>query len=442
MTPSAQTMWLQFVGALAPYGIDPVQFLPASGLQIADWEDLATGAVAVAGATPGQPNPYAMQQWAGVMPKWAPQYQPSDMDFYQQYCAFLNAIVLTGGDPAQWQTVQQIRQYQVVPAQQQLSKDTAAAMAAWTAYRQAVAPDQQLPYDQWYQQNWAGVIAADQQSLAAAQQNQVAALEAYGGPDYAVYAQALGAASPLAAGTTGVDAGSGMLPQYTISPGAGAWYGGLNAWFQQAMATAGPSVSPQPKPQVQIALELSRPDLANLVNSRYVRAELGAGLAPFGWSGSAKSPRFEVGAGKDYTELLTQCQFAFSAMAFRVFGPIAPGGWYTGQAVGDFYRQTDLTVPLFGPDGVLNLRTGLIAVMYRPRVTLSSSVTTIGQLVGAFRAQAQGGIALGSFYWSAGALENDLLVGGDGTSVTLVDNSNAPKVLGIQPIDLGPGGAG
>ena len=100
-------MWQMFVNTLTSQGgaqADPKSFLPTNGLALANWEVMDT-----TGLPPGNPNakkgdPYVsgLEAWADVMPQWNPTYIPGD-GLYNNYVAFLNAIKLTGGDPAQQQ---------------------------------------------------------------------------------------------------------------------------------------------------------------------------------------------------------------------------------------------------------------------------------------------------------------------------------------------------
>jgi hypothetical protein len=461
MPGTPQTMWVQFVNALAAAsggkGIDPTQFLPASGLQIANWEYLDTSGLGLPtqpNTTPGSPNPSGMLAVADQMPTWAPEYNPSGLSFYNQYVAFLNSIYLKGGDPAQAQIASGLRPA-VTAAQQQMNTDTMAAFTAWSAFNQgqaSIPPANQLTYAQWYQTYQQPIISQDQAALLAAQTNYYKALQAQGGPDYATISQAVNQATPLQAGNTGYapSGGGALAPMYTISPAGTTWYGGLNAWYQNALATAGRTVTPQPAPQLQFTIDLSNTNVSDLKQSQYYGGSSSASYSSFFWGGSAQASYYNSSDSHDFSQVVSNCKLTFSAMQITAFGPVVPGGWFNSAMVSDFYDQIDpnsalANKQLFGANGVLNMRAGLVFVAYRPSVTLTGSTSSIQQVTNAFQQQAQGSVSVGGFCWSASAgfgwgqssLSQDLKVSTDGTQVTLTDNTNAPKILGIQPVRVG-----
>jgi hypothetical protein len=101
--------------------------------------------------------------------------------------------------------------------------------------------------------------------------------------------------------------------------------------------------------------------------------------------------------------------------------------------------------PLFGDGGMLNLRAGQVLVVLKPSVTLSASKASIQQLYTQMQQNSSSSISVGGFCWSAQAnhaqgaskFTSDVTMSADGTSITITDNTNAPKVLGVVPVPLG-----
>src|SRR5262249_32304384 len=105
--------------------------------------------------------------------------------------------------------------------------------------------------------------------------------------------------------------------------------------------------------------------------------------------------------------------------------------------------------PMFGPSGFLNLRTSQVLVVFRPSTTLSADKQTISQITNAFSQHSSASFSVGGMFWHAGAsaaqgqqnYHPTPQMSNDGTPVTIADNPNAPKVLGITPATLQPGGS-
>jgi hypothetical protein len=70
----------------------------------------------------------------------------------------------------------------------------------------------------------------------------------------------------------------------------------------------------------------------------------------------------------------------------------------------------------------------------------------MSQLKSAFSQQSQASFSVGGFFWSGSASVSqgsqyskaDVAWSSDGLSVTITDNTNAPKVIGVVPQNLKP----
>jgi len=450
----SQAMWQHFISNLAAStagkGLDPKNFLPTSGLAVADWEYLNTSGLSDPNApAPGTLNVINMEKYANLMPQWSPVYNPGN-SFYDQYCAFLWAIALKGGDPAQQQIADNYAK-QVQTAQKQLSADKMAAMTGWKAFNDAQASipqANQTSYADWYNEIWAGTITGDESNYAAALQNYNRALQAVGGPDFKTIEAAQQAATLSSNAGNGISSvpGGPLLPAYTITTA-----GELNTWYLDALQRAGPSVPVQPDPQISFTIDLSDQQTSSQNTSNYLNVAGGGSYSEFFWGGSAAASYSQSSSSQAYSNLLQKTKLTYTAMMARVFGPIQPGPWFKSDIVSGFYDQISpnsalANKSLFGPNGFLNLRAGQLFIVYRPSVTLTADTDTIQSIVNAFQQQSSASISVGGFFWSAHAsesqgqssLSSDLKVSSDGTSATIIDNTNVPKVIGIIPVDMDP----
>jgi len=444
----AQIMWQKFVQGLnsssAGQGLDPAKLMPTGGLTNADWEYMDITGLPPAGATPpvaGTVLVPALESWANVMPAWSPSYAPSAMNFYDQYKTFLFAIALKGGNPAAQQIADGYA-INVGNAQKKLSTDQQSCFTAWAAFNTAQAslpPPAQSTYSQWYTQNgWDKVLTSDQNALAAQVMLYNQALATVGGPDYQTISAAQAAvALSAAAGNGMVDAGGVLWPAYSITPD-------LNQWYVSALQT----LTSDAPPAISMTITLDDSHTTDLVTSSFLDVSAGASYDSFFWGGSASASYSQANAAQDYTSLVQGMTMTYSAQAAQLFN-VSPGNWFNSSMVADFYDQISpasalANKPLFGADGVLNLRTGQLLVVFKPSVTLTSDTASIQALYATMKQNSSASFTIGGFCWSAQAssaqgkssFSSDVTLSADGTSVTIVDNTNAPKVIAVVPITL------
>ena len=440
-------MWQMFISNLLSSGgiqADPKSFLPTNGLALANWQVMDT-----TGLPPGNPNAKkgdinvpGLEAWADAMPAWGATYVPGD-GFYNNYVAFLNSIQLTGGDPAQ----QQIADGYAVNlkvARTQLAADQSACYAAWATFNAAQAsipPSAQQTFQDWYNSNWQSTIAGDQSNVAACNANYLTALQAVGGPDYATISAALSKAQlSSAAGNGIVDPATGIsMPMYTMNPG-------LNDWFIGALQ----SVTSGKAPAVDFTIDLSQAQSNSYEESSYLNTSASGGYDGFFWGGSASASYSQSQSASDLSALAQNLKMRFTAQALTQFS-ITPGNWYNAAMIKGFYDKISpnsafANKPLFGANGLLNLRSAQVYVAFKRSITLTGSTQTMSAIKTAFAQQSQASVSIGGFFWSGSAnvsqgsqnSKADLSWSSDGMSVTITDNTNAPKVIGIVPQDLDP----
>jgi hypothetical protein len=449
----SQVMWQKFVqglnGSSVGQGLDPKTFMAVGGLTNADWEVMdVTGIPKPASASGGTPPPpgttivASLEKWANVMPQWAPAYAPSALNFYDQYKTFLYSIMLKGGNPA----LQQIADgyaINVSKAQQKLSADSTKLYSDFGAFntaQQSAPPSVQLTFQQWYSQNgWDKIITSDQNQLSAQTTLFNQALAAVGGPDYQTIsgAQAAVALTPLGGnGLPGLD--GTLYPGFSITSG-------LNDWYVSALQ----SISSGLAPAINLTITLDDSSSSSLTQSSYLDVSGSASYNAFFWGGSASASYSQSQGAQDYTSLVEGMSMTYTAQAAQLFS-IAPGPWFNSSILSDFYDQISpnsalANKPLFGAGGMLNLRAGQVLVVLKPSVTLKSSKSSIQALYTQMSQNSSSSISIGGFCWSAQAnqaqgsskFSSDVTLSADGTSVTITDNTNSPKVLGVVPISLG-----
>ena len=175
----------------------------------------------------------------------------------------------------------------------------------------------------------------------------------------------------------------------------------------------------------------------------------GVSYSSFFWGGSAAASYSQSQGAQDLSSLVQDMTMRYTAQAAQLF-TVTPGNWYNSSMLSDFYDQISpnsalANKQLFGANGVLNLRTGQILVVLKPSVTLTSSQEKIKALYAQMQQNSSSSISIGGFCWSAQAnhaqgasrFSSDVTMSSDGTSVTITDNTNSPKVLGIVPVKLG-----
>jgi len=440
-------MWQQFVNALTTQGgvqADPKTFLPTNGMALANWQVMDT-----TGLPAGSPNAKKgdtiianLEAWADLMPQWNPSYVPGS-SFYNNYVAFLNAIQLTGGDPAQQQIADGYA-VQLKNARDQLAKDQMAMFSAWTTFNTAQASipaGSQMGFNDWYNANWAATITGDQSNVTAANANYLTALQAVGGPDYATISQALTRAQLSAsAGNALLDPATGILaPAYAIT-------GPLNDWFVAGLQ----SVTSGKPPAIKFTIDLSQAESHDYEDSAYLDTSVSGGYESFFWGGSGSASFGQSSSHTDLASLAEKLTMRYTAQALGVF-TVAPGSWFNAAMIDGFHDKISsgsafANKPLFGAGGLLNLRTVQIYVAFRRSVTLTGSKETMSELKSTFQQQSHASFSVGGMFWSAKASVDqgsqnsraDLASSADGTSMTITDNTNAPKVIGIVPENLNP----
>lgn len=442
-----EIMWQKFVNGLcassAGKGLDPAALMPTGGLNNADWEVMD-----ITGLPPAGPNPPshgsvivpALEKWTNVMPEWKPVYTPSFMNFYDQYTAFLNSIALKGGNPA----LQQIADgyaTNMTTARKKLSADQAEMYQAWSAFNTAQAsipPSAQMSFTQWYNQNWSDTITADTNNLSAQSLLFNQAMAKVGGPDYQTISGAMKAAelNPMAGnaltGPSGV-----ALPAYTITPG-------LNDWYVSVLQT----LSSGSKPAIEFTISLNDSDSSKISTSSYLNAATAVSYRGFCWGGKASASYSQSKGAQEYDSLVNNLTMTYSAQAATIFD-ITVGNWFNSSIVADFYDQISPTSALankqlFGENGVLNLRCSRLLVVLKPSITLKGDKTQISTLATQFQQQSAASVSVGAFCWSASAsvsqgqsrYTQDVKQSTDGTSITMTDNTNAPKVIAVMPAVL------
>lgn len=445
----SQIMWQKFVQGLnassAGRGLNPATFMAVGGLTNADWEVMnVTGLPKVGGApaVPGTVVVPSLEKWANVMPTWAPSYAPSDLNFYDQYKTFLYSIMLKGGN-AGLQQIADGYAVNVSTAQQKLTTDKNKVNADWATFNatQAGIPvSAQSTYQQWYvQSGYSTILANDQSALLAQTTLYNQALTAVGGPDYQTISSAQSAVVLAAGAGNGLTDAAGVLyPAFSITSG-------LNDWYVSALQT----LSSGAAPAINMTFTLDDSNSTSLVTSSYLDVSAAVSYDAFFWGGSASASYSQSQGAQDFTSLIQGMTMTYTAQAAQLFS-IAPGNWYNSSIVSDFYDQISpnsalANKPLFGEDGMLNLRTGQVLVVLKPSVTLTSSKASMQAFYSQLQQNSSSSVSIGGFCWSAQAnhaqgasnFASDVTMSADGTSVTITDNTNSPKVIGVVPISLG-----
>lgn len=439
-------MWQMLVKALTGQvsKSDPTTFIPTNGLALANWEVMNTTGLPPGdpNAKPGSINVTGLEAWANSMPQWGPTYAPGD-SFYNNYVAFLNAIKLTGGDPAQ-QQIADGYSIQLTNARDKLAKDNLAMLQAWGNFNTAqsiLPPDSQTAFKDWYNANWQSTISGDQLNVQSANSNYLTALQAVGGPDYATISAALSNAALSAHVGNGItDPATGTLqPMYTMNPG-------LNEWFLGALQ----SVTSSKPPIVDFTIKLSEAESHTYQQSNYFDSSVSVGYDGFFWGGSASASYSQAQNSSDYSALAQKLTLRYTAQAVTQFD-VKPGSWFDSSIIKGFYDKISpgsafANKPLFGPGGLLSLRPAQIYVAFKRSITLSADKQTMSDVRSAFNQHSSASVSVGGFFWSGsasvqqGSQESraDVAWSTDGTSVTISDNTNAPKVIGIVPQNLNP----
>lgn len=437
-----QAMWDKFVLALcetsAGRGLDPKTVMPTSGLTNADWEVMDITGLPSNSANPPTKGALivpALEQWANTMPEWSPNYVPSSRSFYDQYVAFLTSIQLKGGNAA----LQQIADgyaTNLANARTKLTTDRTNMFTAWTTFntaQNAIPEDSRTTYAQWYQDNWAATILADTQGVQMQAGLYDQAMANVGGPDFPT----INTARTRAQLTTGnsVMYNNLLYPLYTVTPK-------LNDFYVEALQTLARNDPPQIN---KLTIKLSDDNSAANAQSSYLSTSAQGSYSGFLWGGSASVAYSQSRGAQKYDSLVQGLEMVYSAQAARMFN-ITLGPWYNSAMISGFANQISpnsalANKPMTGEGGFLNIRASQLLVVFRPSVTLTGSKQTIAALSNQFNQQSSASISVGALCWSASAnasqgqsnFSKDVQISNDGTSVTITDNTNAPKVILVVP---------
>ncbi len=440
-----EVMWGKWVQALcsssAGKGLDPATVMPTSGLTYADWEvmDITGLPPDSAAGAKGTVKVPSLMQWANVMPQWSPNYAPSSNNFYDNYVAFLNSIALKGGNAG----LQQIADgygANLAAATKKLSDARAASNAAWAEFNTSQAslpPNAQTPYAQWYQDNSAATINSLENGVAAQATKYNQAMAQVGGPDYKTISGAQQKAN-LQAGSSGLvypaGVGGQVYPAYSASPD-------LNDWYVQALQ----SLASSAPPQIDFTLTLADDDKNWTGQSSYFNAAAQVSYSAFFWGGSAAASYGQSKGAQTYDSLVQNMTMHYTAQSAGLFN-FGLGSWYDSSMIKLFADQISPTSalagkPMGGEDGYLNLRVAQVLVVMGASVTITGDSQTISQMANQFSQNSSASVSAGGFGWSASAsmnqgasnFDNDIKVSTDGTSITMKDNTNAPKVILVVP---------
>jgi hypothetical protein len=436
-----QAMWDKFVTALsetsAGRGLDPKTVMPTSGLTNADWEVMDITGLPSNSANPpakGSTIVPALEAWANTMPEWSPNYVPSSRNFYDQYMAFLNSIQLKGGNAA----LQQIADgyaTNLTNARTKLANDQTAMFTAWGTFNTgqgAIPEGSRITYDQWYQNNWASTILADNQAV----QQQAGlfdqAMSNVGGPDFPTINRAKTRAQ--LAGGNSLTYNNLQYPAYTVTPG-------LNAFLVEGLQT----LARNDPPQIRVEIDLRDDNAQANAQSSYLGVSARASYSSFFWGGSAAAAYSQSRGAQKYDGLVQGLKMVYTAQAARLF-TFNLGPWYDSAMISGFANQISPNSALAGKSmtgegGFLNLRTSQVLVVLKPSVTLTGSRNTIDALSNQFNQQSSASISVGALCWSASAsasqgqrsFSDDVKISSDRTSITITDNTNAPKVILVVP---------
>lgn len=440
-------MWQKFVRGLAATsvgkGLDPKAVMPTSGLTQANWEVMDITGLPSNSANPAAKGSMivpALEQWADVMPTWAPNYMPSSLDFHDQYSAFLNSIELSGGNAA----LQQIADgyaTNVTTARSKLSADRMQVFTDWSAFNTAQAgipPSAQTDYQSWYNSTWASTILNDENQVKAQTAKYRQALAAVGGPDYQTIVTAQDRANLSAPSGNALVYNGVTYPGYSVTPG-------LNDWYLSALQT----LTNGSTPAIDIELSADDDNMSGTEDSSYAGGGASVSYSAFLWSGSASASYQQSKGAQSHDSLVQGMKIKYTAQAASMF-TFSPARWYDSAMVSAFHDHISpnsafANKPLFGAGGLLNIWSKQVIVVLKPSVTITGDKTKIASLSNQFQQSSAASISVGAFCWSASAnaaqgqshYDTDVKVSSDGTSITMTDNTNSPKVIAVIPTKLG-----
>lgn len=426
-----QAMWNEFVikinEALGNPGLTAETYVPASGQSPANWELLNT-----TGTVPGIPGTIIvdyLESWCNNMPIWGSSYMPGS-SLYDNYSLFLYSLVLgTPGDPAQ-QQIADLWSQQVQTSQSKINQYNIDSASAWNTFNSEQQNNAtQLSYNDWYNKDsegpnkpngpsWATTISNEEATKENALKEYEITLEKVGGEGYEELSNAIASLKlSESAGNVLTDTAGVLWPKYSVSPG-------LNDWFLKALPNE------NGKPLIDFNIDIKEVDLNSTTKSEY----LSSGEAPFIFSGNDSGSVTQ-------TELIKEMEMSYKAQDAKLFS-VNPGSWFDVNFMNNFKSKNEdntyLVSPnsalygkdLFGPNGVINLRTLQILAVYRPSVTLKGSTSEVSTLKNAVGNS--GNISVAGVSIKASDLETT-----SSSEVIVKANDNTPEVIGIVPKKLG-----
>jgi hypothetical protein len=436
-------MWQLFVNELTGNlsGNPPANiFMPTSGFMLADWEALDTAGLPLdQGQKKGDTIVANLVAIADDKPVWSPVYQPGD-SFYQAYNAFLGAIQLTGGNPAMGQLADSYRATRAQAASE-LQADQAAAFTDYITYKSEATAAGVTPqaYKDWYAAStYPATIVNDKNAWDQANENYLQAQQAFAGPDAITLSKAITAATLVPANSI-TDGAGNLHPAYAIT-------GDLDTWFVDALAQIlGGRGTP-----ITFEVDLSTAQAGEAQQSSFANSSSsgGGGFWFFGGGGSSSSSSSQ--SSSDFSSLVQTMKMTYTAQAIGVF-TVTPGPWYDDAMIVGFHDKISpasafANKPMFGDGGLLNLRASQVYVALRRSITLTGTADTIAQMNAAFAQSSQSSWSIGGLFWSGSASEAQgsqsssasVSTSADGMSITIVDTSDVPKVIGIVPLNNQP----
>ncbi|MBC7859574.1 MAG: hypothetical protein H7Z39_12520 [Burkholderiaceae bacterium] len=263
---------------------------------------------------------------------------------------------------------------------------------------------------------------------------------------YAAFINALKAASPDA---RLVDAARDKLAQETMTDGAGgSWPGyrispGLNDFMLASLQSL-----TQAKPeQIRFCLDLPLASAGQLFSTSDPHEPAAGGAAPFfgihqcagaaaGKNGAAvrapaRSQASAASAAWRRRLLPGDTHIEFKAQSAQMFR-VQPGRWYDSAMVSGFSDRIDpdsalANKPLFGPNGMLNVRTSQILVALGRTVTIHLEPEQLDLCAAVAGAADDAVLNIGGFCFDSEQTE----IRAGGGALTFCDNTNAPYVIGV-----------
>ncbi|KAJ1463890.1 hypothetical protein T484DRAFT_1758501 [Baffinella frigidus] len=306
------------------------------------------------------------------------------------------------------------------------------------AAQKAIPEPARTGYIAWYNSNYAAIISAKTNALAAATSNYNTALQKVGGPDYQTISNALAKVQLSKNAGNAIEDESGvLLPKYTIT-------GSLNTWFLSALQSDGKN------PEVNFTIDLSQSSTSQSEKSSYFNSSVNGGYSGFFWGGSGSSSYQQSKNASDYSSLIQKMKMTYTAQSLEMF-TVNAGMWYDSAIVSAFYDQIDPTSALankelFGENGILNLQTRQLLVAFRPEISLTGENSAITKVTNTFHQASQSSFSIGGWFWGGSASVNQgqddssakVETSNNGNTVTFKYNSNTPKVIGMVPLNLNP----